>query len=95
MEKNVENEIPAHLFARIFNCGAELGATAALVKTGHLRPYLKKSEAFRLYGRKHVEHWIDTGLVTPRKDGDHSAAWRIDRIEIESVNKALGLLRYL
>ena len=91
----MQNEIPTHLFTRLFNCGAELGAIEALIKTGHLRPYLKKSEAFRLFGRKHVEHWIDDGLVTPRKDGNHSASWRIDRLEIEAVAKAIELLRYL
>ena len=91
----MENEISPHIFTRLFNCGAELGAIEALIKTGHLRSYLKKSEAFRLFGRKHVEHWIDQGLITPRKDGDHSAAWRIDRLEIEAVAKAIDLLRYL
>jgi len=95
MPQIMQNEIPSHLFTLIFNCGAEMGAVTALVKTGQLRPYLKKSETFRLYGRKHVEHWIDDGLVTPRKDGDHSAAWRIDRLEIEAVAKAIELLRYL
>ena len=95
ISKNMQNEIPSHLFTRIFNCGAELGAITALVKTCQLRPYLKKAEAFRLYGRKHVEHWIEEGLITPRKDGDHSAAWRIDRLEIEAVAKAIDLLRYL
>jgi hypothetical protein len=91
----MENEIPPYLFIRICNCGAKLGATAALVKTGQLRPYLKKSEAFRLFGRKNVEHWIEQGLITPRKDGVHSAAWRIDRLEIETVTKAIELLRFL
>jgi len=91
----MENEIPTHLFTRLFNCGAELGAIHALVQTGHLKPYLKKSEAFRLYGRKQVEHWINDGSITPRKDGDYSAAWRIDRLEIEALAKATELLRYL
>ena len=91
----MQNEIPTHLFTRLFNCGAELGAIAALIKTGQLRPYLKKSEAFRLFGRKHVEHWIGEGLITPRKDGDHSAAWRLDRIELEVLSKAIVLIQIL
>ena len=91
----MENEIPPHLFTRLFNCGAELGAIGALIKTGQLRPYLKKAEAFRLFGRKQVERWIGEGLVTPRKDGSHSAAWRIDRLEIEAVAKAIEMLRFL
>lgn len=74
---------------------AEMGAKSALAKTGHIRPYLKKSEAFRRYGRKNVEHWIALGMVTPRKDGDHSAAWRIDRMEIDAASKSREALRYL
>lgn len=74
---------------------AEMGAKSALTKTGHIRPYLKKSEAFRRYGRKNVEYWIGLGLVTPRKDGDHSAAWRIDLMEIESVSKSYEAVRYI
>lgn len=74
---------------------AELGALQALIGTGHVKPYLKKSEAFRQYGRKNVEKWLAEGLIKPRKDGGHSAAWRIDRMEIATLAKAIELLRYL
>jgi len=84
-----------HILTRVIDAAAELGAIHALVQTGQLKPYLKKSEAFRLYGRKQVEHWIAEGAITPRKDGDHSAAWRIDRMEIEALVKVTELLRYL
>ena len=60
-----------------------------------MRPYLKKSEALRLYGRRNVEYWIALGLVTARKDKDHSASWRIEWLEIEAVFKAKNLIRYL
>ena len=79
----------------LLSYAAEMGAKLALSKTGHIKPYLKKSEAFRLYGRKNVEHWIGLGLITPRKDGNHSATWRIDRIEIEAVCKSKEAIRYL
>ena len=91
----MENEIPLNALSRYVAIGAELGAIAVMVKLGHLRPYLKKSEAFRQFGRKQVEQWIELGLLTPRKDGDYSAAWRIDRLEIESLARAKDLLRYL
>ncbi len=74
---------------------AEMGAKLALTRTGKLKPYLKKSEAFRLYGRKEVELWIAVGLIKPRKDGDHSATWRIDRMELDAVSKSSDLLIYL
>jgi hypothetical protein len=74
---------------------AELGALKALITTGQLKPYLKKSEAFRRYGRKNVEHWISQGLLTPRKDGGHSAGWRIDRLEAAIIDQAKQLLHFL
>ncbi len=76
----------------IIEQAAEMGACLALTRTGKLRPYLKKSEAFRKYGRPNIEHWIEEGLVTPRKDGGHSATWRIDRIEVEAIVKARLIL---
>ena len=80
---------------QIFRTAAELGAVIALVKAGKLKPYLTKAEAFRFYDRKNVERWIREGLVKARKDGDNSAAWRIDRIEIETIVKANLLLQHL
>jgi hypothetical protein len=75
---------------------AALGAIMALVHTGGIKPYLKKNEAFRKFGRARVERWIESGYITIRKDGNHSAAWRIDRIEIEAIAiaeklRAIGL----
>jgi hypothetical protein len=72
-------------FIFLFQQGAALGAKMALIKTGKLKPYITKREAFRRYGRNKVNKWIDEGLVTIRKDGTQSAYWRIDLIEIEIV----------
>ena len=74
---------------------AELATTKTLIITGHLKPYLKKSEAFRRYGRTNIEHWLGQGLLTPRKDGDHSAAWRLDRLEIEVLLYSIEMGRIL
>ncbi len=74
---------------------AELGAVIALTKVGKIKPYLKKSEAFRKYGRANIENWTEQGLITLRKDGNHSAAWRIDRMEVEVIVRSIELLRYL
>jgi hypothetical protein len=79
----------------ILEKASEMGAVSALVRAGKLKPYLKKAEAFRLFGRKNIEHWIDQGFITPRKDGDHSACWRIDRLEAEALAKALIILQHL
>lgn len=74
---------------------AEMGAILALTQVGKLKPYLKKSEAFRKYGRANIENWVQNGLITIRKDGNHSAGWRIDRSEVEAIAKSVILLRYL
>jgi hypothetical protein len=74
---------------------AELATVKTLIKTGNLKPYLKKSEAFRLYGRKQIEKWLNKGLLTPRKDGDHSASWRLDRLEIEILVHTIEMWRIL
>ena len=79
----------------LLQAGAELGAIIALIKTGKLKPYITKAEAFRLYGRKNIERWLADGLLTPRKDGDHSAAWRIDRLEAKLIVKARFLRQHL
>lgn len=76
---------------RLIEYSAKMGAKVILSKSGEVKPYLKKSEAFKKYGRKNVEHWIREGLITPRKDGNYSAAWRIDLLEIESVKNSMEL----
>jgi hypothetical protein len=88
-------DISTFQLEKIIKITAELGAVIALIRAGKLKPYLKKSEAFRLYGRSNVEHWIEEGLITPRKDGGQSASWRIDRIELESIVKSRQLLQIL
>jgi hypothetical protein len=81
------NDFSRHLDL-IIQEAAAVGTIIGLVRTGVLKPYLKKNEAFRKFGRARVEHWIESGMIMIRKDGNHSAAWRIDRIEIEVVASA-------
>jgi hypothetical protein len=83
-------EIELFELRRLLTDAVELGAKKALQEAGILKPYLKKSEAYRLYGRGIVE-----GLIKIRKDGNQSAAWRLDRIELEIVAKSLNRHTYL
>ncbi|MFD2964362.1 MULTISPECIES: hypothetical protein [Olivibacter] len=87
--------LTSHQLGLLLRDAAEMGAKLALAKTGRIKPYLNKSEAFRLYGRKNIEHWIGQGLITSRKDGNHSATWRIDRMEAEAILKSLNAIRHL
>jgi hypothetical protein len=87
--------ISPHQLRLLLQAGAELGALQALISAGKLKPYITKATAYKLYGRKHIERWLDEGLLTPRKDGNHSAGWRIDRFEVELIVKARYLLQHL
>lgn len=78
---------------RLLGAGMELGVSIALIKTGKLKPYLKKSEAYRLYGRHKIDRWLEQGYLSPQKDGDHSSAWRLSRIDIELLMHATELQR--
>ncbi|MET3981727.1 hypothetical protein ABIB62_004344 [Mucilaginibacter sp. UYP25] len=84
--------LTSHQLGLLLRDAAEMGANLALSKTGRIKPYLNKSEAFRLYGRKNIERWIEQGLITSRKDGDRSATWRIDRTEAEAIRKSLDAM---
>lgn len=74
---------------------AELGAIIVLIQTGKLTPYLKKREAYRRYGRRYIEQLLIRGELSIRGDGNHSAAWRIDRVEIEAIVRGLEIWRQL
>lgn len=79
-------DIPLTILEKMLADAAERGATIALRKAGNIKPYMNKTEAYRLYGRTNVENWIRKGLITPKKDGlNPSAQVRIDRIEIETI----------
>ncbi len=62
-----------------------LGAQKGLIESAKLKPYLTKSEAYKLYGRRHVERWLKEGLIKQIKDGDSNYSVRINRLQIESV----------
>jgi hypothetical protein len=74
---------------------AELGATRALAQAGAIKPYIKKSDAFRLYGKTTVESWIKAGLILPKRDGEFSTAWRLDRTELEVLAKSNNWKAYV
>lgn len=74
---------------------AELGAKKALEGAGLLRPYLKLSEAKRIYGAATVKRWIKERLILPVKDGDSTSTVRIDRLQIETVAKTANRSSYL
>ncbi|WP_243770611.1 MULTISPECIES: hypothetical protein [Mucilaginibacter] len=95
MAQLMENLLSAHQLRTIVRQAAELGAIIALIRTGKLPPYLKKREAYRRYGRRYIEQLLASGELSIRSDGNNSAAWRIDRIEIEAIVRGLEIWRQL
>lgn len=73
---------------------AEISAMKVLIELGHLKPYISKSEAYKMYGRANVDRWVQEGLVNLIKDEDHGAKIRISRIEIEATAKASNRITY-
>lgn len=65
----------------------ELGATKALTATGALKPYMSKSEAYKMYGRRQVDRWLREGLIKKIKDGTDTSNIRLDRVELETCAK--------
>jgi hypothetical protein len=73
----------------------EIGLKKGMIVCGQLKPYLKKSEAYKQFGRTKVESWISKGLVTEIKDGDGNSNIRIDRMEIEKVASTSNRASYI
>ena len=88
-------ELTHHTLILLIQKAAELGAKQTLCRTGKLKPYLTKAQAFREYGRANIESWIEHGLITPRKDGEHSSRWRVERIEADAIRYAKEILIYI
>lgn len=91
----MELQVSIYTLEKLLLKAAEMGPGLRFRGLGKLKPFLKKAEAFRLYGRSNVEHWITQGPITALKDGDHLASLGIEWLEIEAVCKARNLIRYL
>lgn len=88
-------EISQSQLSNLLYQAAELGAKKALAEAGVIKPYLKKSEACRMYGRASIERWIQEGLLTPIKDGEASASVRLERVQVEAIARTSNRHTYL
>ena len=66
---------------------AELASLKTRIEDDKLSPDISLRAAQRKYGTGAVNRWIKEGLIKPRQDGPNQKC-RIDRIQIEAVNKA-------
>lgn len=83
------------VLARFIRAVAKMTATEMLVATGGLKNYMSKSEAYRRWGRRDVDQWIEDGYVEIVNDapGDLGKK-RINRAQIESVAEAQDLVAH-
>ncbi len=88
-------EIEAFQLRNMLIAAAELGATRALIKVGKIKPFMSKSEAYKLYGRGTVDRWIAEGNLKPCKDGNNTSTVRIDRMRLEELSMASNQTTYL
>lgn len=63
----------------------KIGLLKGSMQKSTVKPFISKREAFRLYGERAVQRWINEGLITEIKDGEGNSKIRIDRIQIEIV----------
>ncbi len=49
------------------------------------KPYMSLNQAYKMYGRKTVDRWIEEGLIDIMKDGTNTSKCRILRERIELV----------
>jgi len=72
-----------------------LASIETMIRLGHIKSYVSKSEAFRLYGRNNILTWVDQGLIRPIKDGQHSAVYRMERLDLEAISRSIQVVRIL
>jgi hypothetical protein len=88
-------ELELYQLQNLLTASSEIAVQRVLVKLGLLKPSLSKSEAYNQYGRGTVDRWIREGLIKPNKDGNHSSKIRIDRIQLEILEKTSNRHTYL
>lgn len=71
----------------------KLGIMQFQVETLNLPRYLSKNKAFKMYGRRLVEFWIDSKLIKEIQDGPGKQI-RLDRVELEQLAATSNRVAY-
>lgn len=83
------------VLAKVLGSLAKLTATEMLTMSGGLKPYISKSEAYRMYGRGKVDKWISEGHLSISQDeSGTSSKMRINRSEIDALAQADDLVHF-
>lgn len=87
---NREVSMPQHILAKLLADAAELGATAAFTKAGILKPFLSKTEAYNIYGRRTIDRWLEEKRIKAIRMSHNSTKRYISRVELEAVHKSIA-----
>jgi len=74
---------------------SELAAEKVIIKMGLGKPFISQNQAWKVYGRRTVERWIEEGLIEPTKDGTSTSNIRLDRMQLETLSKTSNRHTYL
>jgi hypothetical protein len=82
-------------FARILLESVTDGTAKVLSENAIQKKWISKAEAYRLYGRTHVDRWIGAGLFNPATCQIFISPSGIDRTRLEAVSAASNRGTYL
>lgn len=83
-----EITLPRFLLAQLLSDAAEMGANKALSKTGVIKPWLSKAEAYRMYGERIVKRWDDEGKIKAERMSPSSNKLFYPRTALEALDKS-------
>jgi len=78
----------------LFRRAVTSGAQKALSDNGLLATDISKVEAYRLYGRSHVDRWIKEGLIVPISNGKNTKNY-IDNGKLAAIAARSNRITYL
>jgi hypothetical protein len=81
--------------ARILLESVNDSISAMLSETGIQKEWISKAEAYRQYGRSHVDRWIAEGLFKPLSGRIFISPSGIDRVKLEQIAAASNRNTYL
>lgn len=89
----VLSNVPPSKLVQMLKISVQKGIKVATKSVGNSSVSLKKSEAYRQFGRTTVDRWIKEGLVTTHLTGNGET--RINKAEIRKVARSSNRITYL
>lgn len=86
------NDAKLNTLMELIASALELGKIAKSIEMGNLTSSISQAEAYRLYGRKQVDLWGESGFIMKIKDkGAKNTKVRYDRLTIIVVDKVIEI----